>query len=935
MRLLLVSLILGLTFWGHTQGIDPSKPIPFDERVKIGKLDNGLTYFLRKNTYPEDKLELRLVVNAGSMQEDENQLGMAHFIEHMAFNGTTNFEKNDLIDFLQSIGLQFGADLNAYTSFDETVYILPIPAEHDSLIDKGLTVLKDWATGLTLDAEEVEKERGVVLEEWRLGQGAQQRMRDKYFPILFKGSRYADRLPIGTKESIENASYEDIKRFYEDWYRPELMAIVAVGDTDIEALEKKIIATFSDVQPKSKRRKKESNVVPPHQETLVAIAKDVENSFTAAQLIYKRPKESENTLADLRKNYLYSLYNAMLNSRLQELTQQAEPPFIFGASSFSALVRSTDTYASFAVSAPEQILGALKTLVIENERVKRHGFAPTELDRAVQNLQIQLENLTKEKDKTESRSYASEYVSYFLSGTPSPGIDYELSFFEQLIPELTVEEINALAADWITDENRVVILLGIDKEGVSLPSESEILDAINNIDTESITAYDDAVSDSPLIPDLPPAGRTIFTKKIDTVGVTELRLSNGMKVVVKSTDFKNDQILMAATSDGGHSLYSDEDFRSASMSAGIIDQSGIGAFSLIELRKLLSGKNVEVSPFVSGLKEGFNGSSTPEDFETMLQLVHLYFTAPRMDTAAFQSMISRSKDIYENLLVSPQYYFNDQVSRVMSQNHPRGGGFPTPEELDQVSMGRAFDIYAERFANAGDFTFFLVGNIDLPTMKPMVEKYLGSLPGSRTKESWKDPGIRIPSGTLKKDFFKGTDEKSAVIITFTGFEYLEKERSYHFGVLGDILENRLIDILRENESGVYTVNVGKSTTDVPYERFSFSIRFPCSPENVEKLTQLTYEEIRKIQAEGVTAEDLQKIREADLQNRKENLRENGYWLRSLRNYYEKGKDLKTFYEYEGLVRSVTSEDIQAVASDYIDTTKPIQLVLYPEGYENR
>ena len=908
--------------------------IPLDPSVITGKLDNGMTYFLRENNYPEDKLELRLVVNAGSMQEDENQLGMAHFMEHMAFNGTENFQKNDLIDFLQSIGLQFGADLNAYTSFEETVYILPIPTEHDSLVDKGLLVLKDWASRITLDPEEVEKERGVVLEEWRLGQGAQQRMRDQYFPVLFRNSRYANRLPIGTKGSIEGSTYDNIKRFYEEWYRPELMAIVAVGTTDMTVLEKKIIDAFSDIEAKAKPRVKENNNVPGHEETFVAVTKDAENSFTAAQLIYKRPKENESTLKDLRNNYLYALYNAMLNSRLQELTQKAEPPFIFGASSFGSMVRSSDMYSSFAVSAPEQITGALQTLVVENERVKLHGFAETELKRAVDNLMVQLESAAKEKEKTESKSYASEYVSYFLQGTPSPGIDYELSFFKDMIPTLDVEEINDLAQKWITEENRVAIITGIDKEGVTLPEEAEILDALDDVEPGTIDPYNDEVSEDPLVGSLPKEGRTLFTKKIDTVGVVELKMSNGMKVVVKTTDFKNDEILMGAVSPGGHNLYGDDKYQSALISAQIIDQSGLSDFSLIELRKMLTGKKVEVSPFIGGTREGFNGNCNPENLETMLQLTHLYFTAPRRDEEVFQSIITRTKDIYANLKVNPQYYFSDQVAKIMSQQHPRGGGLPEPEDLDKVSLDQVMDIYRERFANPSDFTFFFVGNVDLETLKPLVEKYLASIPGTKDKESWKDLGIRPPLNKIDTAYYKGTDEKSSVIINFTGLSYPSKEESYSLGAFTDILSNRLIDILREDESNVYTVNASRSRQKVPYERYTVTVTFPCGPENVEKLTNLVYAEIEKIQKEGVTEEDIIKIQEADRQNRKENLRKNGFWMGQLRAYYFNGSDLKNFYQYETQVDNLNSQDIQAVANKYVDLDKSIRMVLYPEGYKD-
>ena len=921
------SLLANLCF---SQGLE--KPVPLDPTLKIGTLTNGMTYYIKENGYPEDKVELRLVVNAGSMQEDESQLGMAHFVEHMAFNGSENFEKNDLVSFLQSIGVQFGADLNAYTSFEETVYILPIPTDNDTLLDQGLTVLKDWASGLSFDPEEIDKERGVVLEEWRLGKGAQQRMRDEYWPVLFKDSRYAERLPIGTKESIENTSHTDIQRFYEEWYRPELMAIVVVGDIDGDEMLKELEDRFSSITAKRPAKQKVSNIVPNHKETLVAITKDPENSFTAVQVLYKQPPAPEKTLSDFRQSYMRLLYNSMVNSRLQELTQQAAPPFIFGSSSYTSLVRSTDAYYSFAVAAEGEIGKALETLVIENERVKRFGFQPTELARAKENVLTDLQNYAKEKDKTESATYTSEYVNHFLSGSPSPGIDFELSFFEEIKDQISVEDINTLAKQWVQDENRVVIVTGVDKEGVVLPQESEIVDILDNLNLEGIAPYEDQVTDAPLIEDIPMGGNVVDRKSFDEIAVEEITLSNGLKLVLKETDFKNDEILMSAFSPGGHSLHSDEEFQSAKMAARIIDQSGVGNFSLIELQKLLTGKNVEISPYINATREGFSGNTTPEDLETLLQLTHLYFTAPRRDTAAFQSLIGRNKAFFKNLLANPQYFYQDRVERILSQNHYRGGGIPKPEEMDQVQMNQAFAVYDERFASADDFTFFFVGNLNMEQSIPLFEKYLGSLPANSVKEKWNDRGIRPPSGKVEEKVFRGTDEKSMVTIVFAGDDHLKKKDYYTFGALGDILSNRFIEILRENESSVYTVNVSAYTSKIPRNQYRLSVTFPCSPDNVDKLTSLVYEEIEKIQENGVEANEIEKIQEADLQNRKENLKRNDFWLGQLVNYYYNEADLAGFYDYETFVKNLSSEDLKQVAAQYVDLDSPIRISLFPEGY---
>ncbi|MDW3191481.1 MAG: insulinase family protein [Cytophagales bacterium] len=929
-QLSIVCLVL-LTFFASAQ--DLSAPIPMDEAVKSGKLDNGLTYYLRKNSYPENRAQLRLVVNAGSMQEDKSQLGLAHFIEHMAFNGSTNFEKNDLVDFLQSIGVEFGADLNAYTSFDETVYILPLPTDDEEVLMKGLTVLEDWAGGIAFSDEEIDKERGVIIEEWRIGQGAQQRMRDQYFPVLFQGSRYAERLPIGKKDIIENAPYDELKRFYKDWYRPDLMAVVVVGDVDLDQMEKEIKKRFSKLKPVKKPRQKESNTVPAHKETLVSVTKDAENPYTIIQMIYKRPSRPVKTQGDFRNSYLKSIYNRMLNARLSELTQTAQPPFLFASSNFGSFVRGTSSYSSFAVVGEDKIAKGLETLVMENERVRKFGFTETELSRTLQNMLKEYESYEKEKDKTESQSYTSEYVNHFLEEEPSPGITYEFEFLQQIAPTITVDEINALATQYITDENRVILVNGIDKEGVSLPSEEEVLAMVNNVDLSSITAYEDAVSDDPLLPALPSSGKVVSTETNETVETTELILSNGMRIVVKPTDFKNDEIQMSAFSRGGSSLYDDEVAPSATNASGVASVGGVGAFSAVELNKKLAGKNVSVRPYISTLQEGFSGYSTPEDLETLLQLTHLYFTQPRKDEEAFMGFMERNKTFLKNLEVNPNFYFQDQVSKIMSQNHPRGGGFPTEEELNSISQDKALDIYKERFANAGDFTFFFVGNINLEDATPLLEKYLGSLPGNDTKENFRDLGIRPPAGPLDEKIYKGVDEKSTVRLTFVGEKKLDGETRYQWRSLAEVVSNLLIEVLREDESGVYGAGASASATSFPYDNYRFNISFPCAPENVGRLVEAAINEVKKIQENGIEEDEIKKVQEGQIKNWEESLKQNRFWMSRLNSYYLNEGDLNNWYNYEKYVENLNSDDMKALANELIDLDKMIKIVLYPESEE--
>ena len=541
-------LIIGVLTVGvlHAQNPDLNKEIPFNPNVKTGTLSNGLKYYIQKNAKPEKRVELRLAVNAGSILENDDQLGLAHFTEHMCFNGTKNFKKNDIVNYLQSIGVKFGADLNAYTSFDETVYILPIPSDDKKILDQGFQILEDWAHNVTFEDEEIDKERGVVIEEWRTGRGASQRMRDKYFPVLLKDSRYAQRLPIGTKEILESFKYETVKKFYKDWYRPDLMAVIVVGDIDIAEMEAKIKAHFGKIEAtKNPLERKEYNI-PDHKETLISIATDKEAPFTQVQLYYKHPEIEMKTLADYRSGIIRRLYNGMLNQRLEELSQSAEPPFIYGYTYYGGFIRSKSAYQSFASVSQDGIIKGLKALLAENQRVQEYGFNASELERYKKEILRSYEKSYNERDKTESANYVYQYINHFLKGEPTPGIEWEYDFLQKVLPSITVEEINQLPKKWISDENRVVIITAPDKEGVNIPTEEEIKAVLKEAESMNITAYEDKVNEEPLIAQTPKAGKVTKETKIAALGATELTLSNGLKVILKPTDFKNDEIMMTA-----------------------------------------------------------------------------------------------------------------------------------------------------------------------------------------------------------------------------------------------------------------------------------------------------------------------------------------------------------------------------------------------------
>lgn len=927
LRILFVILCLAVAAAAQ---VNLNAPIPNDPNVKIGKLENGLTYYIRKNKKPENKVELRLAVNAGSILETEDQQGLAHFLEHMAFNGTKNFKKNELISYLQSIGVQFGADLNAYTSFDETVYILPVPTEKEGLIDKGLLILSDWASAIDLDAEEVKKERGVVLEELRLGTGAGQRMRDRYFPLLFQGSQYAKRLPIGKKEILENFDRKALVDFYETWYRPDLMAVIAVGDLDVDVMEKKIQAAFSGIKAKRKINKRPTFPVPDHKETLIAIETDKEAPLTSVQLLLKKPEEKTKNLADLRREIIKSFFNEMLNARLDEIRQSPNPPFVFGAANFSSLTRTKNAYSMFGGTDPESIKKTLAVLLEENKRVKEFGFTAGEFERQKERYLTRLENNYKERDKTESRNLVNNYVYNFLSDNPIPGIEFNYKFAQEIVPKITLEEVNALAKNTTSEENRVIIVTGSERPGGVYPTKAEIVELLKNAETAKVKPYVEEISKEPLVGELATKA-TIKNEKFDKeFWVTYWTLSNGVKVALKPTDFQADQILVRAFSPGGTSVISDDKALSAEYVSQVVGESGLKNLSKVQLDKTLAGKNANVSVSLTDTYEYIFGDSTPKDFDTLLQLVYLKFTNVNFDKAAFDSFINKQKKFIPNLMANPQIYFSDQVRKIMSQNHPRAFGFPTVEQLDKIDFEQVKTIYKERFGDASDFTFVIVGNFEVEKIKPEIMKYLGSLPGKNRTENWKDLGIRPPKGGLKKVINRGVDQKSQAQLVFTGLTKFDKQESRLLTFLGELLTIKLVEILREEKSGVYGVGASGGMQDIPYERYNFNISFPSGPENVDSLIEAALGEVEKIKNGQIDEKDLNKVKESRLIKLREDFKRNQYWATEITRSLLRKDELDSYETIEARIKAVTKEDIQKVANKYLKKGEQIQIVLMPE-----
>ncbi|MBQ4822702.1 insulinase family protein [Aquimarina sp. MMG016] len=906
--------------------------IPVDPNVKVGKLDNGLTYYIRNNGKPEDKVELRLVVNAGSILEDESQLGLAHFMEHMNFNGTKNFKKNDLIDYLQSIGVKFGADLNAYTSFDQTVYILPIPSDDPEKLEKGFQILEDWAHNAELTEEAIDGERGVVLEEYRLGQGAQQRMLQKYLPLIAYNSKYSERLPIGTKEVLENFKYEDVRRFYKDWYRPDLMSVIAVGDLDVATLEKKIKDHFTGLKMPENPKKREYFDTPNHKETLVAVVSDKEAPNSVVRLIYKDREMSQpmKTIADYRGNLIEGLFAQMMNNRLNELRNKPNPPFIFAGSSHSGtFARKREAYQSFALTSETGQLDALKAILQENKRVQQYGFKNGEFDRAKKDVIASIEKLFKDKDKRESSRIIGEYINNYLEEEAIPGLEWEYEQTVSQLPTIKLEEVNSLIKNFLHDDNRAVVMTGPEKEELKQVTKEEVLKLLKEVETSKIEDYEDEKVRENLIEKMPTPGKIVDTKKNEEFDYTVLELSNGAKVTYKKTDFKNDEVLFTAYSYGGSSLYSDEDYHQTVFANNSISQTGLGGLSLNDMNKMMSGKIVNVRPFIGGISEGFSGSSTPKDLETLFQQVYLYYTGVNKDKEAWKSDMDKQKGFLANILANPQNYFSIEFGKFQNQGNPRYSGFPTPEKLDAANYELAYQKYKERFAGAGGFNFYFVGNIDEAKLKEYAEKYIASLPDTGKDETYKVFNYRPLSGSHEKIIYKGADPKSTVNIIWRGETKYDKKEDLALAATGEILTIKLIEKLREEEGGVYGVGARGNINKLPYGSYSFSIGFPCGPENVKKLTEAALAELKKIINEGPTDKDLAKIKEARLLDYKEKSKQNKFWLDNLKNTDYNQQSMENSKSYTTMVNNISKEEIQEVAKKYLDKGH-ILGVLMPE-----
>lgn len=927
--LLFLFLAINLTAW--SQQIEP---LPIDPNVRKGTLENGLTYYIRHNNLPENRADFYIAQKVGSMQEEDHQAGLAHFLEHMAFNGTKNFPGKSMLDYLEKNGVKFGANVNAYTSFDETVYYLTnVPMVRQGLLDSCLLILHDWSNAISLETEEIEKERGVIREEWRTRGGAQSRILEKLLPEMYKGSKYADRLPIGKIEVINNFKPEELRAYYKKWYRPDLQGIIVVGNVNVDQVEAKIKHFFSPIELDPNRPKREYYPVPDNEDPIVAMATDPEATRINLMVFYKHdplPDEVKLSQAGLIANYINTVVSQMINERLQEIVQKPDAPFTsaYAYDDNYYIAKTKDAWTVVGNSSENKINDALAAMIRETERMKRFGFTVSEYDRARENLLKSYENAYNNRDKQRNASYTGEYLGNFLNSEPIPGIEYEYEMMQTIASQIPVEIINQTVAQLIGDKNVVISVSGPEKEGIAYPTKDELVALFNKVNAEKIAPYQEEISDEPLVPNLPAPGKIRKTEKNETLGTTVWTLENGMKVVLKSTDFKNDEIVMTATSEGGTSIYAEEDPLNSKVMNQVMTLGGVGNFSVTNLRKVLAGKRATASPSISLTTQSMNGSSSIKDFETMLQLVYLYFTAPRSDNDAFVSYIQRMETQLKNQEADPMVAFSDSVTYALYGNNPMTKRLKV-EDLPKIDYGKIMKMYKQSFSNPGSFTFTFVGNIDEEKVKPIIEQYLASLPGKPTKTEFKKIPMNYRKGLIYNVFEREMQlPKASVFNGITGtIDFTQKNRML-MSMLGQILDIVYTEKIREDEGGTYGVYAGGGISRYPKNQSLLQIIYDTDPAKMEKLNAIVLDELQLIAANSPRETNFSKVKEFMRKKYYENIKENSYWLNILDNYYFYGDDDHS--NYLKILESITPSDVKIFVKEFLSQNNRATVIMMPK-----
>ena len=931
------TLLLAILFISLTAIAQQNPPQPIDPAVRYGQLENGLTYFIRQNKQPENRADFYIAQKVGSMQEEDPQAGLAHFLEHMAFNGTKHFPNKELLNYLEENGVKFGENVNAYTSFDETVYYLSnVPVIREGILDSALLILHDWSSEIALEGDEIESERGVIREEWRTRGGAQSRLWEKMLPVMFKDSKYANRLPIGSIDVINNFKHDEIRDYYDKWYRPDLQGIIIVGDIDPDKVEEKVKALFSKIEMPEDAAEREYFPVPDNDETIVSIASDPEATRTNLMIFYKHeplPDEVKQSQTGFVINYVLNVASSMISDRFDEITQKPNSPFL-GAYAYDDdyfVAKTKDAWTVVGVSADDKIKDAVSAMIRETERMKKFGFTESEYERARENTLKSYENAYNNRDKQQNSVYSQEYVNSFINNEPFPGIEYEYNMIKMIAPNIPVEGINQTIASLIQDNNMVISISGPDKEGLVYPSEQDILDVVKQVKAEEIEAYAEEISDEPLIATPPAAGEIIKTEKNEEFDATVWTLSNGMKVVLKNTDFKDDQILMTASSVGGYSQYAEQDPINSKTMSSIMTLGGVGNFSATNLRKVMAGKTASASPTVSLITQGFSGSSSIKDFETMLQLVYLYFTSPRSDKDAFDSFIERMESQLKNAEAEPMVAFSDSANYALYGDNPIVSRIKL-EDLKKIDYTQIMKMYKQIFFNPGSFTFTFVGNIDEEAIKPAVLTYLASLKGEATQGEFLHVPMDVNTGKLKNVFQKEMQNpKASVFNVYTGKTERTLKNTLLMSMFDQILDIVYTEKVREDEGGTYGVSSRGSISRYPEDQTVLQIVYDTDPAKMEHLNSIVHKELHDIAANGPREADFNKVKEFMNKKYTESIKENSYWTGILSTYYFYNEDNHT--EYLDTLNALTANDVKVFASDLLSQGNEIVVSIMPKEVE--
>lgn len=928
------SIFLLLVNFSVTAQIKLTDSIPIDSKVKVGKLSNGLTYYIRQNKKPENRVELRLVVKAGSILEDDNQQGLAHMAEHMAFNGTKNFKKNDIISYLQSIGVEFGNDLNAYTGFDETVYMLPVPTDKPGNLEKGFQILEDWAHNVTFHDSDINDERNVILEESRLGKGAGDRMFRKIYPKMFPNSKYGLRLPIGEDSIIKNYDPQLIRNYYRDWYRPDLMAVFVVGDIDPATAETMIKAHFGNIKAPSSPRERIYSPVSPFKENEAIIVTDKEATQYALELHFSaQPYALPQTVGEYEVALIRSIFTGILNTRLRDITQQVNPPFLYGFTYFESYAHGYDQFnARLGLASEGAAKRGLTVLMEEIEKAKRFGFTQAELDRVKKNMESNMDQSYNERDKTESGQLIDGYINHFLKNAPIPGISKLRDYYKELLPQISLAEINQFSKSLEKTPQFLISLTGPPYVDSTNLTEQDLINTASAVAARTdLKPDEEKIIASELLKTQPKGGKILKESTDAKLGTKTWVLNNGTTVTIKKTDFKDDEIQLRARRFGGYSNYGVADKYNTQFGLQVVNAMGFGDFSPTDLQKALSGKSVGAGSIFSETTEGFSANSTVKDLETMFQLLYLKATAPRSDTALYQSYIQKIKAQMTFLMASPQNVFVDTLLKTVYHNDPMTPvAVPRPENFDQLNRSRILQIYKERFGNANGMEFSIVGNFDEALLKPLVEKYIGGLPATKTKFMYKDIGLRPVKG--KKDLIlnKGEAEKSLILAMYTGETAYSQDLALNMQAVSEVLNIRILEEMREKIQGIYGGGTSLDFDKYPYGHFGFFVQLPTGPSKVDTLLKALDQEIKMIVNQGPSKENLDKVKQQWIEQNKIAMKRNGTWLGFILDQRIDHKDVDRFLNSEKYIQALTPQSVQAAAHQLFDPGNVVIGVLQPD-----